>query len=342
MTITEHILTTPRHTTSYLTAGPEDGPLLVFVHGWPAIARTWEPQLECFAALGFRVVAPDMRGYGHSTVHESSDAYAQEHLVADMLELLDHLGREKAVWIGHDWGSPTVWGLASHHPDRCVAVASLVIPYRTIELGLEEALKHVNREIYPVETHPDAQFDYMAFYEKNPERITEVFEAEPANSVRTLFRSGTSANHGKPGPTSAVTRDGGWFGGADAAPDLPRDPVVLSEKMLEDLTESLTRNGFSGPTGYYLNHGANRRYTETSVNNGRIDVPVLYIEATYDAVADTSVSDLATPMRENVSDLTEHSVATGHWAAMERPAEVNAALAAWLVRKVPTHWPFAG
>jgi pimeloyl-ACP methyl ester carboxylesterase len=342
MTITEHILTTPRHTMSYLAAGPEDGPLLVFVHGWPAIARTWEPQLACFAALGFRVVAPDMRGYGGSTVHESTEAYAQEQLVADMLELLDHLGRETAVWIGHDWGSPTVWGLAAHHPERCVAVASLCIPYRTIELGIEESLKYVNREIYPEDTYPNAQFDYMAFYEKNPERVTEVFDAEPANSVRVLFRSGNPANHGKPGPTSAVTRAGGWFGGADAAPDLPRDPVVLDEKMLEHLTESLTRNGFTGPTSYYLNHEANRRYTETSVNDGRLDMPVLFVEATYDAVADSSVSDLAEPMLEHVTDLTEHSVATGHWAAMERPAEVNAALAAWLVRKVPGHWPFAG
>ncbi len=79
---------TARHTTHYLAAGPEDGPLLIFVHGWPELSLTWRHQLPVFGGLGFRAIAPDLRGYGRSSVYSRFEDYAQEQVVADMLELL--------------------------------------------------------------------------------------------------------------------------------------------------------------------------------------------------------------------------------------------------------------
>ena len=111
MFITEHTIKTERHTTFALAAGPENGPLVIFVHGWPELSISWRHQLPVLAALGFRAIAPDMRGYGRSSVYSQHAAYAQEPVVCDMLDLLDTLGREKAVWVGHDWGSPVVWNL---------------------------------------------------------------------------------------------------------------------------------------------------------------------------------------------------------------------------------------
>lgn len=101
----------------------------------------------------------------------------------------------------------------------------------------------------------------------------------------------------------------------------------------------MTRNGFAAPTDYYRNHEANRLYSDTSLKSGRLDMPVLYIEAFYDLVADTSVSRLAEPMRQYCTDLTEKSIDAGHWVLLERPTAVNAALADWLARKVPWQWP---
>ena len=63
-------------------------------------------QLPVFAALGFLAIAPDMRGYGRSSVYQRHEDYALEQTVIDMIELLNALGRERAVWVGHDWGSP--------------------------------------------------------------------------------------------------------------------------------------------------------------------------------------------------------------------------------------------
>lgn len=106
--MTEHTTKTNRHTTFYLAAGPKEGPLIIFLHGWPELSISWRHQLPALASLGFRAIAPDMRGYGRSSIHPRSSDYAQELIVQDMLELLDSLGRERAVWVGHDWGSPVV------------------------------------------------------------------------------------------------------------------------------------------------------------------------------------------------------------------------------------------
>src|ERR1700752_5277765 len=95
--VTEHIARSPRHTTFYRACGAQDAPLIVFVHGWPELSVSWRHQLPCFADLGFRAIAPDMRGYGRSSVYQRHEDYALEHAVRDMLELLHALGREKAV-----------------------------------------------------------------------------------------------------------------------------------------------------------------------------------------------------------------------------------------------------
>ena len=127
--VTDNVVKTARHTTFYLACGAVDAPAIIFVHGWPELSLSWRHQLPCFAALGFRAIAPDMRGYGRSSVYRRHEDYAVEHIVEDMLELLQALGRAKAVWVGHDWGSPIVWSLASHHPDKCFGVANLCVPY---------------------------------------------------------------------------------------------------------------------------------------------------------------------------------------------------------------------
>ena len=156
MPITEHTVKTGGHTSFYLAAGPEDGPLVIFVHGWPELSISWRHQLPALAALGFRTLAPDMRGYGRSSVYPHHHDYAQDKIVGDMIGLLDALGADKAVWVGHDWGSPVVWNLASHHPDRCHAVANLCVPYYTLERGLDHTLSLADRQLYPEAEFPAA------------------------------------------------------------------------------------------------------------------------------------------------------------------------------------------
>jgi pimeloyl-ACP methyl ester carboxylesterase len=111
-------LATARHATAYLDAGPADGPLMIFVHGWPELSLVWRAQIEHFAAAGFRCIAPDMRGYGGSSAPKATNAYAVQELVADLVDLHDALGAKPAVWVGHDWGSPVVAALVARQPHR--------------------------------------------------------------------------------------------------------------------------------------------------------------------------------------------------------------------------------
>src|SRR5438874_823601 len=93
---TEHVVKTRRHTTFYLASGREQGTPIIFLHGWPELSISWRHQLPVFAALGFRCLAPDMRGYGRSSTYTTHAAFAQREIVADMLELADALKIERA------------------------------------------------------------------------------------------------------------------------------------------------------------------------------------------------------------------------------------------------------
>ena len=336
--ITDHAVKTPRHTSFYLACGAADAPPIIFVHGWPELSISWRHQLPCFASLGFRTIAPDMRGYGRSSVPPRHEDYAMEHIVGDMIELLDSLRQDKAIWVGHDWGSPVVWGIASHFPERCHAVASLCVPYFPAGFGFRALAGLIDRTIYPAAEFPAGQWEYQLFYHENFDKASSVFEADVAATVKALFRKGDPAGKGKPSRTAMVRRDGGWFGGRPAAPDLPLDTDVLTEVELSTYVAGLTRNGFRGPDSWYMNPEANVAYQASAVNGGRLDMPVLFLHAEYDYTCETVDSRLADPMRQACTDLSEAVVATGHWMAQENPVAVNAALARWIATKLPSVW----
>ena len=338
---TEGTVRTDRHLTFYLEAGAPDAPLIVFVHGWPELSLSWRHQLPCFADLGFRAVAPDMRGYGRSGVYRRHEDYALEHAVRDMIELLDGLGREKAVWVGHDWGSPVVWSLASHHPERCHGVANLCVPYLKEGFAPANLLPLIDRTVYPEAQYPAGQWEYMLFYEEQFEKARAAFEADPRMTVKALFRKGSPSGKGKPSRTATARKDGGWFGGAGRAPDVPRDPDVVTDEELDVYAAGLARNGFFGPDSWYMNARRNIEYAKRAKNGGVIDLPALFLHGAYDYTCETLDSRLAEPMRRDCRRLTEVVVTSGHWMAQEKPQVVNAALTRWLVSELPEVWPVA-
>ena len=336
--ITEHVVKTKRHTTAYLACGALDAPTINFVHGWPELSISWRHQLPVFAELGFRCIAPDMRGYGRSSIYPQHADYAVENSVHDMIELLDALGREKAVWVGHDWGSPVVWQIASHHPDRCHGVVNLCVPYFPKGFAPETFLPLVDRELYPESTFPAGQWDYQFYYQENFPAACAAHEASTRDTVKALFRKGNAAARGQPARTALIRQNGGWFGGAGRAPDVPMDADVLTEADLAAYTAALERNGFFGPDSWYMNIDRNVASAAKAVNGGRLSMPVLFLHAAHDLTCDTTGSRLAEPMREYCADLTEVVVQSGHWMAQECPVALNAALAKWLAIKLANVW----
>jgi soluble epoxide hydrolase/lipid-phosphate phosphatase len=335
----EHYLRTARHGTFYLSCGDPGATPVIFLHGWPDLGLGWRHQLRCFADLGFYAVAPDMRGYGRSTVHPGKSDYAIEHAVADMIELLDHLGHERAIWVGHDWGTPVVWGLAAHHARRCHGVAGLCVPYMPQGFAPENLIPLVDRDIYPEHVYPAGQWEYQLYYEEQFERAQRVFEANALNTVKAMFRKGNPKGRGKPAIFARTRIDAGHFGGGDEAIDLPLDTDILETWELHHYAASLARNGFFGPGAWYVNGAANVAYAKRAPDEGRLGMPVLFFHALNDFVCETFASRLAEPMRAACGDLTEIALPTGHWMAMERPREVNAGLSGWIARRFPDLWP---
>jgi pimeloyl-ACP methyl ester carboxylesterase len=98
-------------------AGPADGALVVLLHGFPECKETWRTVQLSLAAAGFRVVAPDMRGYAGSGRPSGVEAYGVQHLVGDVAGLIAALGRPRAHVVGHDWGGVVAWWTAMLRPD---------------------------------------------------------------------------------------------------------------------------------------------------------------------------------------------------------------------------------
>src|SRR6266508_7030340 len=82
--VTEHIAKSARHTAFYLACGDAHRPVIIFVHGWPELSISWRHQLPCFASLGFRAIAPDLRGYGRSSVYDLNVARKSQSILKDM------------------------------------------------------------------------------------------------------------------------------------------------------------------------------------------------------------------------------------------------------------------
>jgi pimeloyl-ACP methyl ester carboxylesterase len=113
-------------------SGPDDGPLVILLHGFPEFWYGWRHQIRFLAANGFRVWVPDLRGYNFSDKPKSVAAYHPEQLEADVMGLVDASGRERASLVGHDWGGLLAWMAAWRHPERIEKMVAINIPHPAV------------------------------------------------------------------------------------------------------------------------------------------------------------------------------------------------------------------
>jgi pimeloyl-ACP methyl ester carboxylesterase len=111
LTVTEH--------------GPSDGVPVLMVHGFPDSARLWRHQIPALTDAGYRVIAPDLRGYGRSDKPQEVSACGIDIIARDMVAILDDAGVDQAHYVGHDWGSALGWYFATIHPDRVRSLVAL-------------------------------------------------------------------------------------------------------------------------------------------------------------------------------------------------------------------------
>lgn len=119
-------------------AGPEDGTLVLLLHGFPDFWYTWKQQLSFLAGQGYRVIAPDQRGYNLSDKPDALRLYNIDELARDVTGLMDALGHSKAILVGHDFGGSVAWRVAHLYPDRVDRLVALNVPHSSV---LKRALR---------------------------------------------------------------------------------------------------------------------------------------------------------------------------------------------------------
>ncbi|MGW8376231.1 alpha/beta hydrolase [Streptomyces sp. ODS28] len=303
--------------------GPEGGPLVVLLHGFPESWYSWRHQFGPLAEAGYRVVAPDQRGYARSDQPEDIPAYTMMQLTGDVIGLIHGLGRESAVVVGHDWGAPVAWHTAMFRPDVVRGVAGLSVP------------PPGRGGTPPTQLMRQAagdDFYVLRFQEPG------VADAELARDLGTTFRkllvgaSGDSPFTDPPRPW--IAPEGG--GVLDAIPDPDKLPGWLSEEDIAAFVADYGTHGeraFTGGLNWYRNFDRNWEQTPW-LEGRRVDVPALYVVGDRDlSTAYGGVDKVIAGAHELASDL-RHSVlpGCGHWTQQERPEEVNAELLGFLRR----------
>ena len=330
MKLTARTFRSPRHTTCYWEAGPIDGPLMIFLHGWPEIALMWRAHIEAFASEGWRCVAPDMRGYGGSSAPTDSRAYALKEIVNDMVELHDHLGARPAIWVGHDWGSPVAGALASHHGRRSRGVVLMSVPYFSRGFALPNLVPLIDRQLYPADGYPDGQWDYFRFYQTHFDQTVSDFEADIPGTLASIYRHGNPSAVGQVSPSASITLNGGRYGAAHRAPATPPDPMLWPPADFGALVEAFHASGFRPANAWYLNDTANIVYAQAAPDRGGLRQPVLFINGAWDPICDVTRSRLGEPMGRACRDLSVTNLEAGHWLPLERKAESAQAIRSWL------------
>ena len=294
------------------------GPLVILVHGWPESWYSWRHQMPALAAAGYHVVAPDMRGYGKSDKPAAVEAYDIHHLTGDIVGVVDAMGEEKAVLVGHDWGSIVAWNSLLLHPDRFSGLVAMSVPYGG--RGTASPIEGMRR------TNGD-NFYYILYFQE-PGVAEREFDADPRGILSRLYTSPDTPTDA-PAVTDPKRAAGGWIPrlGAPKAP-----PPWLKPEDLDYYVNEFKGSGFRGGINYYRNFHRNWE-TTPQLTGARIAVPVTFIAGQQDVVIRGATAEsLTTQMSRVAADLRGVTLlpGAGHWVQQERPAEVNAAILAFL------------
>jgi pimeloyl-ACP methyl ester carboxylesterase len=287
------------------------GPLVLLLHGWPESWYSWRYQLPAIAAAGYRVLAPDMRGFGGSAAPESVEAYDVGRLCEDVLGLIDLTGERQAVVVGHDWGAAVAWYCVQRHPQRFSAIAALSVPRGTRP---EAAPSSLLRERF------GENFYYMLYFQ-SPGVAEAEFDPNPRAILERIYTSPDTPRE-PPEVTDPRASAGGWVRRLGRPKQLP--PWLRAED-LDYYVQEFTRTGFRGGLNYYRNLDRNWGLT-AQLADGQVHQPALFIGGEKDQVlAGRTAADLEALMRPIVPALRKVEVlpGAGHWVQQERADQVN-------------------
>jgi pimeloyl-ACP methyl ester carboxylesterase len=295
------------------------GPVVLLCHGWPESWYSWRHQLEALAAAGYHAIAPDMRGYGQTDKPDAIDQYTLLHLTGDMVGLLDAVGADQAVIVGHDWGAPVAWHSALFRPDRFKAVVGLSVPFRP---------RGPNRPstLWP---RTEKQLWYQLYFQ-TPGVAEAELEKDLHKAIKTtLFGLSGDAAFENPASLAMLPIEGGWLDGKPTTQSLP---AWLTDNDIGFYVEEFKLSGFRGGLNWYRN--IDRNWELLAPWSGtKVQVPALYVVGDRDPVYRFPGMDQLIPGLKQFVPLLRETIVLkgcGHWTQQERAKDVNNALLEFL------------
>ncbi|KAL2047112.1 hypothetical protein N7G274_001131 [Stereocaulon virgatum] len=302
----------------YLLAAPPRGyrATIFLIHGWPDISLGWRYQIPPLLQAGYRVVCPDIMGFGGTDAppvspppsNEGIEYYSFKRAAEDIKELARQLGTEQIILGGHDWGGAVVYKVALYHPSLVTHLFSICTPYtapRSTYIPLQTMIKILPNFTYQLQLASGAVESHV----KTKAQIKQ-------------FLNGMYGGTGPNGEKAFDVRKGVFFENLGVLRKTP----LLGEEELEVYAEEFSRNGMSGGVCWYRNREVNFQ-DELQLTKKTIDIPVLFVQATKDEALPPAMSE---GMEEYVPNMTRKSVATSHWALWEAPEQVNGMIKEWL------------
>ena len=317
------------------------GPAVVLLHGFPSLAFTWRHQIPALVAAGYRVLAPDLRGYGRSDRPGAVEAYDIAHLTGDMVGLLDALSIEKAVFMGHDWGGLLAWQMPLFHQARVAGVIGVntpFVPHWMLWLHpdlVAAALPKGQGFVAEPRADPIVQMrriysrDMYVLLFNDGRAADDAMALNPRGSLQSSYRTDLfTAAEWNDIPREAANME---YYGKPLPKELPgRD--VLNPQELNVYSAGFERTGFTPAINWYRN--LSRNWEAGLGVDQTIRVPSLMVSAANDVVLRPGMAD---GMDAYVPDLKRHTIADcWHWTPEEKPEELNRLAISWLRKRYPS------
>ena len=292
-----------------------EGPAVVLAHGFPELAYSWRHQVLPLVEAGFRVIVPDQRGYGASDSPESIQDFDLEHLTSDIIAILDLLGIEQAVYVGHDWGGNVTWAMPILYPERTAGSIGVNTPYA---LFPGTALLRM--------AFPDPDKLYLLWFQE-PGVAEGVMDGQVRACFDLIMRRAESLE-GESILKGGADLDANPFRKLAETEGVGKRFLEASE--FETYVSVFEESGFRGGINWYRNLDRNRTLFP-EIGTKKLDLPCLMVTAEWDRALSPALAD---GMPDLCSDLEIQMIKEcGHWTQQEMPAELNAILIDWLTRR---------
>lgn len=301
--ITRHVFMNSNDIRFHVTDAGHGFPIFL-LHGFPELWYSWRRQIDALAEAGFRVVAPDLRGYGGTDAPEEADSYVMSVLCEDLLGICDELGFDKAAMVGHDCGGALAWQFALRHPERTERVVSLNTPFLP--------LPSVPPTIALRDRFGLTDSSFYVRYFQTPGVAEQELEADVRTTFQKLMRTARYADD--LWTFATVGGDGSSLLGK-----IGMGEALLSKVDMETYVRTFKRTGFRGALNWF--RAADKSWEEERELPSRdIDMPAMLIVADKDKL---SLPEIAGDTKALVKNLRIEHLDCGHWTQQEKPAEVT-------------------